>query len=228
MYTSSIILYEVIKLIRNKLAALLAERSLKITKVANETGISRNTITSTAQNDGKMIQLETINVLCQFLNVKPENFFEYLPYDFHTNTYITDIDVDNYGQDGITIHKLVADLFLRKTSYAPMKKVEFDFTIELMKPASPKPIDASFSDYTLTMFISIDLADKTQLKPLSEVWMNLTAGFRDDLKKQIVRDVTKSLKEQIIESDKVRINSNIITNAELFFEFNFESDILAL
>lgn len=69
-------------MIRNRLSVLLAERTLKITKVAKETGISRNTITSTAQNDGKMIQLETINALCHYLKITPGEFFSYIPYDF--------------------------------------------------------------------------------------------------------------------------------------------------
>ncbi|WP_444810941.1 helix-turn-helix domain-containing protein, partial [Streptococcus canis] len=34
-----------INLIKNRLAELLAQRQLKITKVAKDTGISRNTIT---------------------------------------------------------------------------------------------------------------------------------------------------------------------------------------
>jgi len=78
--------------IRNNLAVLLAERSLKITRVARDTAISRNTITSTAQNDGKMIQLETINKLCQYLDVNPEQFFEYLPFDISGNFSLNHMD----------------------------------------------------------------------------------------------------------------------------------------
>ncbi len=68
-------------MIRNRLSILLAERGLKITKVAKDTGISRNTITSTAQNDGKMIQLETINSLCIYLGITPGEFFEFSEYN---------------------------------------------------------------------------------------------------------------------------------------------------
>lgn len=69
-------------MIKNRLAILLAERQLKITKVAKDTGISRNTITSTVQNDGSMIKLDTIETLCNYLNVEPKDFFDYSPYNF--------------------------------------------------------------------------------------------------------------------------------------------------
>lgn len=68
-------------MIRNRLAELLAERGLKITQVAKDIpGLSRNTITATAQNDGKMIQLETIDLLCNYLGITPSEFFEFAPY----------------------------------------------------------------------------------------------------------------------------------------------------
>lgn len=70
-------------MIKNRLAILLAERQLKITKVAKDTGISRNTITSTVQNDGTMIKLDTIETLCNYLNVEPKDFFDYSPYNFY-------------------------------------------------------------------------------------------------------------------------------------------------
>src|SRR5690625_3225521 len=79
-------------MIRNRLSILLAERGLTITKVAKETGISRNTITSTAQNDTEMIRLKTINSLCKFLNVTPTEFFEYEPIDIEFEATINKLE----------------------------------------------------------------------------------------------------------------------------------------
>lgn len=61
---------------------LLAERGLKITKVSEDTGISRTTLTSLANNYSMGIQFDTINKLCLYLQVTPENFFSYLPFDY--------------------------------------------------------------------------------------------------------------------------------------------------
>lgn len=68
-------------MIRNKLSILLTERDLKITKVANDTKISRTTLTAINQNESKMIQIETINTLCKYLKITPCDFFEYSPLD---------------------------------------------------------------------------------------------------------------------------------------------------
>jgi DNA-binding Xre family transcriptional regulator len=66
-------------LIKNNLAVLMAKKQRRVNELANETNLSRHTITTTAQNDGKMIQLNTINKLCQALEVTPGDFFEYEP-----------------------------------------------------------------------------------------------------------------------------------------------------
>ncbi|MDE3295707.1 helix-turn-helix domain-containing protein [Lacticaseibacillus rhamnosus] len=212
-------------MIRNNLATLLAERSLKITKVASETGISRNTITSTAQNDGKMIQLETINVLCQFLNVTPAQFFDYLPYDFDTKTYLTKtvFKEDPYGPD--VLKELEADLFLEKTSHTPMSKKEFDFIVKLKAPVSADE-DDPFLNNDLTMRISILLSDKKQVKSLSDTWLALPAGFKDDLKTQIMTQVGSDLRKQMIESDKISWPDQVIDSIQMLFSFDFESDLL--
>ncbi|ODJ74565.1 helix-turn-helix domain-containing protein [Brochothrix thermosphacta] len=68
-------------MIANNLATLLTERRIKITRLAKETGISRSTLTSIAQNDTKMIQLEVVNQICMFLEIDPDDFFIFIPID---------------------------------------------------------------------------------------------------------------------------------------------------
>lgn len=80
-----------IKLIRNRLKELMIERGLKASRLAHDIpNLSRNTINTTANNNGKMLQLETINSLCEYLEVTPQDFFEYLPFDVEIS-----IDADN-------------------------------------------------------------------------------------------------------------------------------------
>lgn len=78
-------------MIRNNLSLLLTERNLKITKVSNDTNISRTTLTALNQNDNKMIQMETINTLCKYLKVTPGDFFEYSPIDVTFTFYLGEI-----------------------------------------------------------------------------------------------------------------------------------------
>lgn len=68
-------------MVRCNLSILLAEQNLKITKVSNDTGISRTTLTSLANNYGKGIQFDTINQLCLYLKVTPEQLIAFVPVD---------------------------------------------------------------------------------------------------------------------------------------------------
>lgn len=77
-------------MIRCNLSILLAEQKLKITKVSNDTGISRTTLTALANNYGQGIQFDTINKLCIYLKVGPEQLLSFVPVDVK----IKDIPLD--------------------------------------------------------------------------------------------------------------------------------------
>lgn len=59
----------------SNLKVLLAERNLTISKVSMDTSISRTTLTALANNTSAGIQFETLDKICQYLNVDPSNFF---------------------------------------------------------------------------------------------------------------------------------------------------------
>lgn len=65
--------------IRNRLAVLMAERNLSVTEVAEATRVSRNTLTSTKSHRTKMIQYDTLDILCQYFGITPGEFFDYDP-----------------------------------------------------------------------------------------------------------------------------------------------------
>ena len=70
-------------MVRCNLSILLAERNLKITQVAKDTGISRTTLTYLANNYSKGIQYDTLNTLCNYLNVTPNDLISYFPIDIY-------------------------------------------------------------------------------------------------------------------------------------------------
>lgn len=69
-------------MIRCNLAVLLAERNLKISKVSEDTGISRTTLTALGANYSKGIQFETLNTLCAYLKTTPEKLISFCPVNF--------------------------------------------------------------------------------------------------------------------------------------------------
>lgn len=64
-------------MIKCNLAVLMAERKLSIQDVADRTGLSRTTISSLVNENGKGIQFDTMDVLCELLKVNPGELFSY-------------------------------------------------------------------------------------------------------------------------------------------------------
>lgn len=65
----------------NNLSILMKERNVKNAVLSLKTGISKNTISQLSNNNNSMIQMETINKICQILDVTPAEFFDYSPYE---------------------------------------------------------------------------------------------------------------------------------------------------
>lgn len=77
-------------MIKNNFNELVAQRKLKITRISNDTGISRPTLNSLTRDDGKGIQYDTLNALCNYFSVTPCEFFSYIPYDIKYNFEVID------------------------------------------------------------------------------------------------------------------------------------------
>ena len=68
-------------MIHCNLSVLLAERQLKISRVAADTGISRTTLTALAYNNSLGIQMNTLNTLCMYLDITPDQLLSFSPVD---------------------------------------------------------------------------------------------------------------------------------------------------
>ena len=61
---------------RIRLWELMAERNLKITQVSKDTGLSRPTLNNIKFNRIKAIQMNTIDILCNYFRITPGELFE--------------------------------------------------------------------------------------------------------------------------------------------------------
>lgn len=59
-------------MIKCNLAVLLAERGLKMADIINDTSLSKTAIRGLYYNQSKGIQFETLETICDYLNVNPE------------------------------------------------------------------------------------------------------------------------------------------------------------
>jgi hypothetical protein len=85
-------------MIKNNFNELVAQRKLKITRISNDTGISRPTLNALTRDDGKGIQYDTLNTLCNYFSITPCEFFSYIPFDIQYNFEIIDEFAKPLGQ----------------------------------------------------------------------------------------------------------------------------------
>lgn len=217
-------------MIRNNLAALLAENGIKITRLAADTGLSRNTITSTAQNDGKMIQLETINLICQRLQISPTDFFEYLPFDLVPVIEFSswdgtpkDIWLGNKLVKEVTINTFNLDVFVKRTSKDKSSDITFEFSAVLEKPW--KDIENHVPYYGEPISINIDI-NKESLSDFGELWYHtLSAGFREQFKQRIVIAVVKAAREYLKHLDGFVISPFSVDEIDIDVHCLFEKTL---
>lgn len=229
-------------MIRNRLATLLAERSMKITKVANDTGLSRNTITSTAQNDGKMIQLETINTLCQYLNVEPTNFFEFLPFDLDCTVFVNDVKGGYRSNIPVSyVSSVTADLYLKQHSFGPLADNTFDFEVSLQKEYEepfygPAPDPFSNDDIDepepqemhFTISIASTMSDVNKQK-FTEIWTKtLSPGFQKDIEAKMMATAASEIRDAIASNDNIGLDRSFLGQVRFYFTTHFETQIQSL
>ncbi|MDT2760490.1 helix-turn-helix domain-containing protein [Enterococcus xiangfangensis] len=168
-------------MIRNNLALLLTERNLKITKVANDTKISRTTLTALNQNDNKMIQMDTINTLCRYLKITPCDFFDYVPFD--VDFFVDIANQSMYAPDeGVPTFKIEAFLniddnggnhsfeyegFLENYGSAPNNKHAIGVYIE---PTSTDDVILYLSDLPQTFITDITQQFKNKINTAVEAF----------------------------------------------------------
>ena len=65
-------------MIRCHLARMMGEHKMCIADVARETGLNRGTITRMYNETATRIELDAIETLCRYLNVKIEDLYEFV------------------------------------------------------------------------------------------------------------------------------------------------------
>jgi putative transcriptional regulator len=66
-------------MIKCHLSRLMGEHKMKISDVARETGLHRNTITLLYKETFTRVETDTIDKLCQLFDCKVEQLLEYIP-----------------------------------------------------------------------------------------------------------------------------------------------------
>ena len=168
-------------MIKSNLNVKLAENNLKISKVYNDTGISRSTLTTLATGDPKGIQLDTIDTLCRYLNITPGELFIYAPIDISIT--ITDIEIleEDYLSNLSTASQppTVIKSRLSGTMYLNVETKNNKYSLE----CNLEPIESD-ENHTLFMFDYGDLPRELEIQLAN----NIGAKIKELLDGKSVKD----------------------------------------
>lgn len=185
----------------------MAQQQRRVTELANATGISRNTITSTSQNDGKMIQLETINKLCQALDVDPSAFFEYVPFDFNYYSEVGDFDEEYYNKEHLPLFELAGFINVTVNS-TRVTSIEFSGYVE-----NHGPID--YENGSTILDAGLHPKDQAEMDKLTPYLSKLSPSFITDIKKDFSQVVLASFVEGKLEKNIESIAPSIDVSFKL-------------
>ncbi|MDH2337506.1 helix-turn-helix domain-containing protein [Clostridium perfringens] len=171
-------------MIRCNLAILLAERNLKITKVSKDTGVSRTTLTSLSNNYSQGVQFDTINTLCKYLKVTPEQLISYIPVD------IT-LDKIDFNNENITID-LTVDKDNKSNKYSISGNFVFTFSYSYPE-----------IDYISISLNLIKPFDNKGYETLIEAFKSLPITFLKDIENKIFSKVISSFGDTSISNSLI-------------------------
>lgn len=178
-------------MIRCNLNVLLAERNLKITQVSQDTGLSRTTLTALASNKSQGVQFETINTLCNYLRVTPDNLISYIPIDIKV------VDVDIWGENLIIRLKIskdsvVLDCVLCGHCYIFISDNEEPYPCDNVSDLTKSKVNAMsicvyIPDETYGEVIDPDIQKHKPI--LINIFNTLTTSFLNDIQNVIIEKI---------------------------------------
>lgn len=183
-------------MLKTNLAVLMAERGLKIADVYEATGISKTTLMAISENTGKGIQYETMDKLCNFLNVSPKDFFVYAPYIFKFHSEKGDDFLGNeFDNISITVNKsgslkayrLTVNIQTPQGANYPVTKDDANFIVRVVPAVTDTDDVAHWDD------------DK---KEFYEIFDSLAVGLQSDINNHVYKMVVSNL---------ARLNGKTIT-----------------
>lgn len=170
-------------MIKTNLAVLMAERGLKISDLYEATGISKTTLMAISENTGKGIQYDTIDKLCNFLNISPTDFFVYSPYifKFHkdekSGVYLPNIVITVKKASKMKSYSFFADITTPQGMYYPVTQEDADLSLSY---------DLTFDTEKNTLANNGDELAKKNYKEFYDIYSNLPISLKSELNKEFL------------------------------------------
>ena len=145
---------------------------MKITKVSKDTGISRTTLTSLANNYSQGVQFETLDSLCSYLKITPADFFSYSPFNVFIN-----VDEKAKG-DEIHIGKFSIQFVIKSAYGKTITEFSLPAEVKFSRGVSQDELDSEVETKFLNIVINVSDSDvnkynyKRFVQPLPQLIKN--------------------------------------------------------
>lgn len=168
-------------MIKSNLATLLAARNLRISKVSELTGISRTTLTALATGKPQGIQLDTLDTLCMYLGVTPEELLLYIPHSIK-----------------VSIEKVADGRALYAFSVTHARITDVHYHVERVQERN-RIIALDLSGMSVddfdAFFPSTDEQERLEMKKQSERFVDLYESLPIQFRLEIDSDVIRATRE---------------------------------
>lgn len=197
-------------MIKNNFNTLMAERQLKITRVSNDTGISRTTLTALSQEMSKGVQLDTLNTLCKYFNITPCEFFDYLPFDLEYNIeQDTEEELVPNSEDGIE-YTTSCDYILFINMKGKNQNKTFEIKINVEKTYNlTDPIEGNLYEYLKFDINNIDIILVGNPEALS--FIELVKGLSASWQTKIQLDILLFISTYFTKEDNLKNSTRSVT-----------------
>ncbi|MEB7423280.1 helix-turn-helix transcriptional regulator [Mammaliicoccus sciuri] len=215
-------------MIRNKLAEIMHQKGVKVVKLAKETGISRNTITNTSQNNSEMLRMDTINNICKVLNITPCEFFEYVPIEieFELSHEEHTLQINNFPlfNGELDEYFLDLDIIIDVETNNGKRSIVGNLCTTQNTIITSNPLNNSLIIYT------INFDDKNDEEFLNSIVSDLSSGMKKLLYKKMINEVSNYLKTVFKDDNTEVVDTNYGINPRIstimsFTEIEINSDI---
>lgn len=138
-------------MLRNNLAKLMIDRGISATQLFNDTGIARSTISKISNNHTDKISLQTIDTICNYLEVTPDEFFDFWPYDvkiqcgFNNFDSLEDVKKDWAGVSEYSEPSFLLIEFTRGKNTKKLLEYRFNYRWQYT-PGIPIELDTGYLD----------------------------------------------------------------------------------
>ena len=180
-------------MIRNRLNELMTVKNVRVKDLHEKLGLSNAAILKIRENTALQIRYDTLDKLCKFFNVTPNEFFEYTPLDININSVTACDEIEKIKEADKDPNKFITLKFPDIALFVYDDSIKYHYLVEDCKYMPNNLFYISFiSAYDFSHDLKEAYPDAQQTDKLIKDWKSLPKGFQTMLKKRLYDFIKRS------------------------------------